>query len=129
MDTTTIIAAVVLMIAVALLIYMMRSKLTRGSSCCGTHEAPERKIKVADKKVSNYAYHYEMRIGGMVCSNCATRVENAFNKNEGIYAVVDLENHKAVIHSKKALEQKDVLEIINGLPYTIKGFDSITYNK
>ncbi|WP_207640362.1 MULTISPECIES: cation transporter [unclassified Butyrivibrio] len=39
----------------------------------------------------------------MVCSNCATRVENALNRNDGIYARVDLGNKKAVIHAKRGI--------------------------
>ncbi|WP_034476061.1 heavy-metal-associated domain-containing protein [Butyrivibrio proteoclasticus] len=125
MYTTTIIAAVVLLAALSLLIFMMRRKLTHGSSCCGTHEASERKIKVADKKISNYSYHYEVKIGQMVCSNCATRVENAFNKNDGIYAKVDLENKRAIVHAKRELSRNDVAQFMNGLPYVIKDFNDI----
>ena len=111
MDVQTIVAATVFAAAIILLIGMMKNKLLHGGSCCGGHEAPEPKVKVADKTISHYDYHYEASIEGMVCSNCATRVENALNRNDGIYAKADLENKKAVIHAKRALSKEEVLFI------------------
>ena len=49
------------------------------------------------------------------------RVENALNRNEGIYAKVDLGNKKAVIHSKKELSKDEVFGYLKELPYTIGG--------
>ena len=96
MDIQTIVAAAIFVASIILLIIMMKKKLLHGGSCCGGHEAPESKVKVADKNISHYDYHYEVSIEGMVCSNCATRVENALNGNDGIYAKADLGNKKAV---------------------------------
>ncbi len=123
MDIQTIVAAAIFAAAIILLISMMKKKLVHGGSCCGDHEAPEPKVKVKDKKISHYDYHYEASIEGMVCSNCATRVENALNKNEGIYAKADLGNKKAVIHAKRALSKEEVLGYLKELPYTIMSFD------
>ncbi len=123
MDVQTIVAVAIFAAAIILLIGMMKNKLLHGGSCCGGHEAPESKVKVADKNISHYDYHYEASIEGMVCSNCVTRVENALNRNEGIYAKVDLGNKKAVIHAKKALSKEKVLGYLKELPYTIMNFD------
>ncbi len=125
MDIQTIVAEVIFAAAIILLISMMKNKLLNGSSCCGGHEAPEPKVKVFDKNISHYDYHYETVIEGMVCSNCATRVENALNRNEGIYAKVDLGNKKAVIHSKKELSKEKMFGYFKELPYTIMSFDSM----
>ncbi len=122
MDVQTIVAAAIFAGAIILLIIMMKNKLLHGGSCCGGHEAPESKVKVADKNISHYDYHYEASIEGMVCSNCVTRVENALNRNEGIYAKVDLGNKKAVIHSKKELSKDEVFGYLKELPYTIMTF-------
>ena len=122
MDIQAIVAAAIFAAAIILLISMMKNKLMNGGSCCGGHEAPEPKVKVGDKNISHYDYHYEAAIEGMVCSNCATRVENALNRNEGIYAKVDLGNKKAVIHAKRALRKEEVLEYLKELPYTIMNF-------
>lgn len=123
MDSTSLIAILVLAAALALLFFMMRKKLTRGSSCCGEREAPEKKVKVADKNIKNYSFHYEAKIEGMVCGNCATRVENALNRNDGIYAKVDLGEKKATIHSKKELSKENVFEFLKELPYTLMKFE------
>ncbi len=123
MDIQTIVAVVIFAGAIILLISMMKNKLLHGGSCCGGHEAPEPKVKVADKNISHYDYHYEAAIEGMVCSNCATKVENALNRNEGIYAKADLGNKKAVIHAKRALRKEEVLEYLKGLPYTIMDYN------
>ncbi len=123
MDIQTIVAAAIFAAAIILLISMMKKKLVHGGSCCGDHEAPEPKVKVKDKKISHYDYHYETTIEGMVCSNCATRVENALNKNEGIYAKADLGNKKAVIHAKRALSKEEVLGYLKELPYTIMDYN------
>ena len=79
MDIQTIIAASIFAAAIILLIRRMKKKLLHGASCCGEHEEPQPKVKVADKNIKHYDYHYEAAIEGMVCSNCATRVENALN--------------------------------------------------
>lgn len=123
MDIQTIVAATIFAAAIILLISMMKNKLLHGGSCCGGHEAPESKVKVADRNISHYDYHYEAAIEGMVCGNCATRVENALNRNEGIYAKVDLGNKKAVIHAKRALSKEEVLGYLKELPYTTMNFD------
>ena len=122
MDIQAIVAAAILAAAIILLISMMKKKISHGSSCCGGHEAPEPKVKVADKNISHYNYHYEADIRGMVCGNCATRVENALNRNEGIYAKVDLENKKAVIHAKRELSKNEVFDYLKDLPYTLMDF-------
>lgn len=122
MDFQTVIAAAIFAIAIILLISMMKKKLLHGGSCCGEHEAPEKRVKVADKNIKHYGHHYEINIEGMVCSNCATRVENALNKKEGIYAKVDLGNKKATIHSKRELTKGDVFEYLKELPYTMMEF-------
>ena len=77
---------------------------------------------MADKNIRHYNYHYEVAIEGMVCSNCATRVENALNKNDGIYAKVDLEHKKAVIHAKQEISKADVARYLKELPYTMMDF-------
>jgi copper chaperone CopZ len=122
MDTQTILAAAILAVAIILLISMMKNKLLHGSSCCGGHEAPEQKVKVADKNTNHYDYHYEAVIEGMVCSNCATKVENALNRNEGIYARVELGDKKAVIHAKRELSKDEVFGYLKELPYTIMDY-------
>ena len=125
MDSQTIFAVLIFAAAILLMIGMMRKKLLHGGSCCGEHEAPDAKVKVADKNISHYDHHYELTIEGMVCSNCATRVENALNRNDGIYAKVDLGNKRAVVHSKRELTKDDAFGYLRELPYTLMEFGEI----
>ena len=108
--------------AVALLIWYVVHKLKHGGSCCGEHESAPEKIKPKDKKLSNYPYKYTADVEGMVCSNCLRRVENAFNTHEGIYAKGRLDNKKVSIYSKKELDRRDAVDLLDGLSYTITDF-------
>ena len=126
MDFSTIGAGAVFAGALILMMSSMRKKLLHGGSCCGDHEAPEAKVKVSDKNIKHYNFHYEASIEGMVCGNCARRVENALNSNEGVYAKVDIGNKKAVIHAKRELTKDDVFEYTKSLPYTIMSFNKVS---
>ena len=119
MDISSIVAALIFAGSLILLINMIKKKLQNGGSCCGGHEASEPKVKVGDKNISHYDYHYEAYVEGMVCSNCATKVENALNRNDGLFARVDLGNKKAVIHAKHELSKEDILGYLKELPYTV----------
>ena len=70
--------ALLLIVLIAILVIMMSTKLTKGSSCCGTKEPPVKRIKPSDSDTSHYPHTYELKVEGMVCVNCARRVENAF---------------------------------------------------
>ena len=116
---------VLLAALIAALVYMMRRKSTRGSSCCGSKETMEPRIKPKDRNKSHYPYHYEADIDGMVCNNCARRVENAFQKNDGIMAHVNLSRKNSDILSKEPLNSEDVRNILNGTSYTLMDFREI----
>ena len=49
--------AILLIVLIALLVFMMSKKMTRGSSCCGTKEPPVKSIKASDKDKSHYPHH------------------------------------------------------------------------
>lgn len=116
----------ILVVLVAALILMMRRKNTKGGSCCGSRETMEPKIRPKDRNKSHYPYRYEAEIDGMVCANCARRVENAFQKNEGILAHVDLSEKASDVLSKKPLHREDVLQMLQGTSYTLVGFKDLT---
>lgn len=120
-------SGVLLLLAlVAALVFMMKKKVTSHSSCCRSQEALEPKIKPKDRNKSHYPYHYEAHIEGMVCSNCARRVENEFNKNDGIMARVDLYRKKSAVLSKKPLNNGDVRKILNETSYVLKDFKELS---
>ena len=114
--------AIILLVLVAICVIALGSikkRIKYGSSCCGTHDAPPKKIKVHDKKASNYPYTYTLTVDGMHCSNCARRVENALNAKNGVWATVSLEKKSVLVRSKSPLEQSELSRIIAEAGYTV----------
>ena len=87
----------------AILAWAVRSvyrKMKYGGGCCGEHQAVEKKRVVKDRNPSHYPYLVELTIAGMTCENCARRVENALDAQEGVWAKVDISNHRAKVRLK-----------------------------
>ena len=84
MATYLILAAVVLICAYA--VYSYIRKLRVGGGCCGEREAAPKRVRVRDRDKRHYPYVLEVTIDGMVCANCARRVENALNSLDGVWA-------------------------------------------
>ena len=87
MATYLILAAVVLICAYA--VYSYIRKLRVGGGCCGEREAAPKRVKVRDRDKRHYPYVLEVTVDGMVCANCARRVENALNSLDGVWARVE----------------------------------------
>ena len=67
-----------------------------GGSCgcgggCGCHTD----VKVRDKNLAHYPVEAVLTVDGMTCGHCASKVENALNTLDGVYAVVDSDLKKA----------------------------------
>ena len=118
----TVFVVLLLIALVAALVFMMRRKATSGSSCCGAKEAMEPKIKPKDRNRSHYPYHYEAQIEGMVCVNCARRVENTLDQMEGVWAKVDLGQGEAKVLSKKERGETDFRDILGPTDYSLTAF-------
>ena len=91
----TAIVIVIIVVICVFAIYSYGHKMRHGGGCCGSHEAAEKKVKVADKNKDHYPYEVTLTIDGMTCSNCSRRVENALNRLDGVWAKVDLGERKA----------------------------------
>lgn len=90
--------AVVLVLLTLCVCFGIRSyakKLRQGGGCCGEREPAEKKVRVADRNRSHYPYHAVLKIDGMVCANCARRVENAINRMDGYWAEADVAGARA----------------------------------
>ena len=117
MGTTIIIFVLAIIVVCAIL--SIRKRIKYGSSCCGTHDAAPKKIRVRDKNKSHYPYTYTLAVDGMHCSNCARRVENALNSKEGVWAKVNLEKKTVLVRSKNPLEESELSKIISDTGYTV----------
>ena len=92
-------------------------KLSHG--CCGEGGDKERKVaETAD--LSEYKYHYSVKIGGMSCKNCAVRIENAFNRQNGIVARVNFKSGTAEVSAKEPLTEIVIRQTVIGLGYSVE---------
>ena len=123
MNMGTIIIIFVLIAIVVVAIFSIRKRIKYGSACCGTRDASPKKIRVRDKNKSHYTYTYTLTVDGMHCSNCATRVENALNAKEGIWASVKLETKCVLVWSKNPIERDELFRAISVAGYTLIKID------
>ena len=111
--------ALLLIVLIAILVIMMSTKLTKGSSCCGTKEPPVKRIKPSDSDTSHYPHTYELKVEGMVCVNCARRVENAFISQGDMIAKADAMSKEVRLWSKRELSRQDAASIVSDAGYTL----------
>jgi len=110
---------------VAVLFILMRNKVTKGSSCCDEHESPVERIRADDLDPAHYPYHYRLLVEGMVCANCAKRVENAFLGTGEMLANVDLGKKEVNLLSKRDLDRFEAAGIVDRAGYTLAEFESL----
>lgn len=114
MSTAIIVIALVLVCIFSVKGYIKRLQ----NGCCGSSgEAPQKKIKVADKNKANYPYTATLEIDGMTCSRCAQRVENAFNSIGGTWAKVNLEKKYVLIRMKTRLDEDTIRQTARNAGY------------
>lgn len=116
---TSTIIAIVLVVIVFFAIRSIVHKIKFGGGCCGTHDAPAKKIKIKDKNKSHYPFTYTLLIDGMTCSVCARRVENALNALGDTWAAVNLSKNSASVLSKKEVSDDTFRTVIRETGYTV----------
>ncbi|MGN0682891.1 MAG: heavy-metal-associated domain-containing protein [Oscillospiraceae bacterium] len=115
MTTGIIISVLIVVCFIGLRTYV--KKLAHG--CCGAGGDKERKIvKTAD--LAEYTFRYSVKIGGMTCKNCAVRIENAFNRQEDIFARVDFKSGIAEVFVKEPLTEISIRQTVIGLGYSVE---------
>ncbi len=123
MGNTIVIIILVLIVVAA--VYGTVHRIKYGSSCCGEHDAEDKKVRVKDKNKKNYPYTYVLNVDGMHCSNCARRIENAFNKTEGRWAEADVGRKEVILRTKREESERDLSGIVSGAGYTMLAFKRI----
>lgn len=115
MATGIIISVLIVLSFIAVRTYV--KKLAHG--CCGAGGDKERKIAdTAD--LPDCKYRYTVKIGGMTCKNCAARIENMLNRQEGVFAQADYKSGIAEISAKEALPEIVIRQRIVGLGYSVE---------
>ena len=112
-----LIAALVLLVAAAVFLLVRRSR--KGSACCGTPAETVRKTAVKDRNKSHYPFKTELSVGGMVCENCAAKVENALNALDGVWAKVDLGKHSAAVRTRTVPDVALLRETVSRAGYVV----------
>lgn len=100
--------------------YFAYKRFRKGSSCCGDIAQSEKVAAVADKNKSHYPYSVKLKIEGMTCNNCKTRVENSLNALDGLWAKVDLGSGTAVVRSKTPQDTRRLCTEVAKAGYTAK---------
>ncbi|MCD7946261.1 MAG: cation transporter [Clostridiales bacterium] len=115
----TVIVVVILAAACVFGVYSYVKKLRKGGGCCGEHEETVKKVRVKDRDPSHYPYRAVVRIEGMTCSNCASRIQNTLNAMDGTWAEVDLGDRQAVLRLKQVPDEGAIRKAVNALGYTV----------
>ena len=64
-----------------------------------------------------------MKIEGMMCSHCSSRVEKALNAIDGVSATVDLEGKTATVHAEPQIEDAALKTAVEDAGYTVVSID------
>ena len=112
---------IVLLLAALLVFAVMRTrrKLKQGGGCCGEHEAAETKAVVSDRRKAHYPYEAVLDIGGMTCENCARKVENALNAQDGVWASVSISTHQAKLRLQSPPDEEKLREAVRRAGYVV----------
>ena len=122
-------SAVIITVGLLLIVYAIYATVqkVRGkskSSCCGTAENVLPKA-VADTDESHYPFRYNVAIDGMMCSNCASRVQNAINDGGDMWAHVNLGRHRAEVLAKSEKTENDFVRLLGKTDYKVVGFEEV----
>ena len=119
---------VIVLILIVIVVFGIKSYCKKLSSgCCGASSGPsEKKMKVKDRDKSHYPYREILSIDGMVCGNCSTRVENALNRLEGVWATVDLAKGQADVRTKTLPDEPALKQAVRNAGYTVYKIESVS---
>ncbi len=120
MENAVIIAALIVIIGAA--VYGTVRRIRFGSSCCGTKTPPAKRVRVRDRNRAHYPYQYLLTVDGMHCSNCARRVENAFNRTDGRWAIADIGKKEVILRSKHEETERGLYDIVASAGYTMLAY-------
>ena len=118
-QTSTAILVLFLLELVFLAVRSYLKRLSRG--CCGSGNGERlKKVPVQDRDRSHYPYLMCFTVDGMVCGNCASRVENALNSIDGVWAEADVSGKKVTIRMKTQIPAQILRNTVNQIGgYTV----------
>ena len=121
MNAPTVIILLILAAVAVYTVVSYRRKVAAG--CCGAGgDKVARIVRTGD--ASAYPHHRAVLIDGMHCENCAARVANAFNREEGMMAKVSLSKGRADVYSLEALEDGRIRQIVARAGYLVRAIEA-----
>lgn len=102
---------------VTALVFAVR-RFKKGGACCGGHSKVV-KTKVSDMNKAHYPHEAKASISGMMCGNCAAKVQNALNGLPGTWAKVKLDTKQAEILSKSPVDEQAVRHAVHQAGYCV----------
>lgn len=110
---------IIIAIVLVAVFFIVRNFVARGGKgdCCGGAETSVKLKGPQDRDVSHYPHAYSVTVTGMNCSNCAHRVANAFNAEDGTYAEVSLSDNAALVRTKEPASPEHLRAIVRGAGY------------
>ncbi len=121
LGTAILVAVIVAVCTLALVSY--GKKLSKG--CCGT--AGDKEERIAPKQ-GEFQRLVTVKIGGMTCEKCAVRIENGFNRMDGVSTKVDHKTGIAEIRSAEPLTALVIRKTIIELGYTVESISEPVKN-
>lgn len=119
--------AVILAILVIVVFIGIRSTVKRAAGgCCGVGCEKIRRIRPSDPDRSHYLYEIELTVDGMMCEGCETRVSNALNQLNGVFAEADHSTGVVKVLLKEKVNESELENAINKIgPYVVLHTDWI----
>ena len=111
--------AVIILLLAVILFFSVKSTIVHfkgQGSCCGGGGSD---VKTKPKKLKNIIATRVVRIEGMHCEHCYTRVSNLLNSMEGVSAVVKGRKGIAVVRMEKLHSDEEIEQAITDMGYSV----------
>lgn len=110
----------VLLIAVILAIRSVKRRAESG--CCGGSCDSVELSCVSDTNPEHYPHSAELRIEGMHCEKCKSRLEKALNALTGVWTTVKLQDGTALVRMKKLRTEAELREVVRKAGYSVQSY-------
>lgn len=113
-----ILGGILLAVLIVAVFIVLRTKIKRVGikrTCCGGHKKEKRKEKVLKERP---IFEVIVHIEDLCCEDCAIRVENAFNRMDGISAKACHKEKKAVLLLCQELSEAEIRAVVSDCGFT-----------
>jgi copper chaperone CopZ len=111
--------AVIILLLAVILFFSVKSTIAHfkgQGSCCGGGGSD---VKTKPKKLKNIIATRVVRIEGMHCEHCYTRVSNLLNSMDGVSAVVRGRKGIAIVRMEKLHSDEEIEQAITDMGYGV----------